>query len=115
MVNGQRLKHYKGGEVEKLISVITLEEWNLGVKLYDVKRALAGRQYSPQAIDDSLGNPFSRQEEKCHYQRLCSRKKGFSNRKVAATLCMPDKGYQIVTSGKETRIRRGDMRTLLQV
>jgi len=26
MVNGQRLKHYKGGEVEKLISVITLEE-----------------------------------------------------------------------------------------
>ena len=26
LVNGQRLKHYKGGEVEKLISVITLEE-----------------------------------------------------------------------------------------
>jgi len=26
VVNGQRLKHYKGGEVEKLISVITLEE-----------------------------------------------------------------------------------------
>jgi len=31
--------------------------------------------YSPQAIDDFLGNPFPRQEEKCHYQRLCSRKK----------------------------------------
>jgi len=26
MVNGQRLKHYKGGEVEKLISVIKLED-----------------------------------------------------------------------------------------
>jgi len=26
LVNGQRLKHYKGGEVEKLISMITLEE-----------------------------------------------------------------------------------------
>ena len=71
--------------------------------------------YSPQAIDDFLENPFPRQEEKCPYQRLCSRKKGFSNRKVAATLCMPGKGYQIAASGKETRIRRGDMRTLSQV
>jgi len=26
MVNGQRLKHYKGGRVEKLISVITLKD-----------------------------------------------------------------------------------------
>jgi len=81
------------------------------------KTMVRGRwiSYSLQAIDDFLGNPFPRQEEKCHYQRLCSRKKGFSNRKVAAALCMPGKGYQIAASGKETRIRRGDMRTLSQV
>jgi len=71
--------------------------------------------YSPQAIDDFLGNPFPKQEEKCHYQRLCSRKKGFGNRKVVVALCMPSKGYQIAACGKETRIRRGDMRMLSQV
>jgi len=71
--------------------------------------------YSPQAIDDYLGSPFPIQEEECHYQRLSSKKKGFSNRKVATALCMPGKGYQIAASGKETRIRRGDMRTLSQV
>jgi len=42
--------------------------------------------YSPQAIDDFLGNPFPKQEEKCNYQRLCARRKGFNNRKVAAAL-----------------------------
>ena len=38
------------------------------------KTMVRGRwiSYSPQAIDDFLGNLFSRQEEKCHYQRLCS-------------------------------------------
>jgi len=30
--------------------------------------------YSPQAIDDFLGNPFPNQEEKCHYQRFVSTK-----------------------------------------
>jgi len=72
-------------------------------------------QYSPQAIDDLLENPYRKQEEKCHYQRLCSRKKGFSNKKVAAILCLPGKGYQLTSAGKETRIRRKDMRTLTQV
>jgi len=40
------LKHYKGGEVEKLIAVIMSKDWNSGVKLYNVKWALAGRQSS---------------------------------------------------------------------
>ena len=71
--------------------------------------------YSPQAIDDFLGNPFPKQEEKCNYQRLCAGRKGFNNRKVAAALCLPGRGYQIAVSGKQTRIRRRDMRTLSQV
>jgi len=71
-------------------------------------------QDSPQAIDDLLENPYRKQEEKCHYQRFCSRKKGFSNRKVAVVLCLPGKGYQLTSAGKETRIRRKDMRTLAQ-
>ena len=81
------------------------------------KTMVRGRwiSYSPQAIDDFIGNPFPRQEEKCHYQHLCSRKKEFSNRKVVAALCMPGKGYQIAASGKETCIMRGDTRTLSQV
>jgi len=80
------------------------------------KTMVRGRwiSYIPQPIDEFLGNPFPKQEEKCHYQRLCSRKKGFSNRKVTAALCMPGKGYQIAAFRKETRIR-GDMRTLSQV
>jgi len=81
------------------------------------KTMVRGRwiQYSPQAIDDLLENPYRKQEEKCHYQRLCSRKKGFSNRKVTTILCLPRKGYQLTSTGKETRIRRKDMRTLAQV
>jgi len=71
--------------------------------------------YSPQAIDDFLGNPFPNQDEKCNYQRLCARRKGFSNRKVVAALCLPGRGYQIVASGKQTRIWRRDMRTLSQL
>jgi len=81
------------------------------------KTIVRGRwiKYSPQVIDDLLENPYRRQDEQCHYQRLCGRKKGFSNRKVAAVLCMPGKGYQLTEAGKETRIRRRDMRTLAQV
>jgi len=71
--------------------------------------------YSPQVIDDLLGNSLPNEEDKCHYQRLCSRKKGFNNRKVAAVLCIPSKGYQIASSRKQTRTRRKDMRTLTQV
>jgi len=45
----------------------------------------------------------------------CSRKKGFSNSKVATVLCMLGKGYQLTSAGKETRIKGRDMRTLAQV
>jgi len=62
-----------------------------------------------------LENPYRKQEEKCHYQRLCNRKKGFSNREVATLLCLLGKGYQLTSAGKETRIRRKDMRTLAQM
>ena len=58
-------------------------------------------KYSPQAIDDLLENPYRKQDEQCHYQRLCGRKKGFSNRKVAVVLCMLGKGYQLTEAGKE--------------
>ena len=34
---------------------------------------------------------------------------------MAAVLCLPGKGYQLTSAGKETRIRRKDMRTLAQV
>ena len=71
--------------------------------------------YNLQAINDFLGNPFPKQEEKCNYHRLCARRKWFSNRKVIVALCLPGKGYQIVASGKQTRIHRRDMRTLSQV
>jgi len=68
------------------------------------KTMVRGRwiRYNPQAIDDLLENPYRRQEEQCQYQRLCGRKKGFSNRKVAAVLCMSRKGYQLTEAGKET-------------
>jgi len=72
-------------------------------------------KYIPQVIDDLLENPYRRQDEQCHYQRLCGRKKGFSNKKVVAVLCMPGKGYQLTEARKETHIRRRDMRTLAQV
>jgi len=81
------------------------------------KTMVRGRwiRYNPQAIDDLLENPYRRQEEQCHYLRLCGRKKGFNSRKVATVVCMPGKGYQLTEAGKETRIRRRDMRTLAQV
>jgi len=46
MVNGHRLKHYKGGEVERLITMITLSDYSSRVKLYDIKWVLPGRQLS---------------------------------------------------------------------
>jgi len=89
--------------------------WN--VRRHRRKTMVRGRwiRYSPQAIDDLLENPYRRQEEQCHYQRLCGKKKGFSNRKVATVLCMLRKGYQLTEASKETCIRRRDMRTLAQV
>jgi len=71
--------------------------------------------YNPQAIDDLLGNPFPGQSDKCDFQKLQSKRRGFSNRKVVAILCIPKKGYKIASSGKQTRIRRRDMRTLAHV
>jgi len=83
----------------------------------DRKTMVRGRwiPYSPQAIDDLLGYSFPDQLEKCAFQKLQSERKGFSNHKVAAVLCALGKGYQIAPFGKQTRIRRRDMKTLAQV
>jgi len=80
------------------------------------KTMVRGRwiSYSPQAIDNLLGNPFPDQSDKCDFQKLQSKRRGFSNRKVVVVLCIPEKGYQIAPSGKKTKIRRY-MRTLAQV
>jgi len=71
--------------------------------------------YHPKAIDEFLGNPFPDQEVFCAYQRLKSTPNGFDINKVAYTLYFLDRSYQKGPGGLPKRIRRKDMRTIIQV
>lgn len=73
--------------------------------------------YDRAAINNFLGNPLTLAEgELCAYQKkLKLSLSGFSDWKVADTLCIPNKTYEANDHGKALRIKRANMRTITQI
>ena len=72
--------------------------------------------FDPQSINNLLGNPLQfRDDDLCMYQRLRGRYDGFDDTVVSRALCLRGQRYEVGPTGKPLRIKRKDMKTIVQM